>query len=358
MVRKMQSPYMRWAKSNFHARYNLANSGVMNYKLSQLPLRIEDIELTGGHYYGYPPLMAELEKKYAIRQENIFTTLGASFANFAVLSALFERDAEILIENPTYELLISAAEHIGYRVKRFQRRFEESFAIDPASLGKELTSKTKLIILTNLHNPSSVYTDETILAELRNVAGSVGAYVMVDEAYLDSAFNLSPRSSFHLGNSFIVTSSLTKVYGLSGIRCGFVFAESALIQKIWLMNDLYYVKHAYAAEQLAVIALKNLGTITGWAKGILEKNHREMNQFLSRHQDLSAVVPGLGTTLFIRSEKIDGDRLSDMLIGRYETAVTPGRFFGVPQFFRVGMGCDPAEFAEGLSRIDTALNSL
>jgi aspartate/methionine/tyrosine aminotransferase len=352
----MQSPYMRWAKSNFHARYNLANSGLMSYKLSQLPVQISDLELTGAHYYGYEPLLAEIEKKYMVPQNNIFTTLGTSFANFMVLSVLFEPGAEIVIEHPTYELIISAAEYVGYKVKRFSRRFEDSFQIDIPSLKKEVTSNTKLIVVTNLHNPSSVYTDSNTLKEIGKIAKSVGAYVLVDEVYLDSAFDLSPRSSFHLDDNFIVTSSLTKVYGISGIRCGYVFAEHELVRKMWLLNDLFYVKHAYAAEQLAVIAFKNLEEISKWSKDLLSKNHSTLNIFLQRQKELDAVVPGFGTTVFLRTKKIDSDRLSDILIKDYDTAITPGRFFEMPQFFRIGLGCESGDFAEGIAQLEKSLN--
>ncbi|MBA4313668.1 MAG: aminotransferase [Chlorobiaceae bacterium] len=356
--RTIQSPYMRWAKSNFHARYNLANSGLMSYKLSQLPVQINDLELTGSHHYGYEPLLYEIEKKYNVPKDNIFTTLGTSFANFMALSVLFEPGAEILIEHPTYELIISAAEYIGYKVKRFYRRFEDGFQIDIHSLKKDITPKTKLIVLTNLHNPSSVYTDDDTLKEIGKIAKSVGAYVFVDEVYLDSAFNLSPRSSFHLDDNFIVTSSLTKVYGMSGIRCGYVFAERELIKKMWLLNDLFYVKHAYAAEQLAVIAFKYLREITEWSKDVLSKNHAELNLFMQKQNELEAITPGYGTTLFIRSKNVDSDQLSDILIKHYDTAITPGRFFEIPQFFRIGLGCEPCDFAEGIARVRQAILQL
>ncbi|MBI5020000.1 MAG: aminotransferase class I/II-fold pyridoxal phosphate-dependent enzyme [Ignavibacteriales bacterium] len=354
----MHSPYMRWAKSNFHVQYNLANSGLMSYKLSQLPVRISDLELTGIHHYGYGPLLAEIEKKYSIPQENIFTTLGTSFANFMTLSVMFEPGAEILIEHPTYELIISAAEHVGYKIKRFYRRFEDGFQIDIDSLKKEVTSNTKLIALTNLHNPSSVYTDDMTLKEIGKIAKSVGAYVCVDEVYLDSAFDLAPCSSFHLDDNFIVTNSLTKVYGLSGIRSGFVFADKELIKKMWLLNDLFYVKHVYAAEQLAVIAFKNLETISKWSKDILSKNHVILNSFMKRNNELEAVIPGFGTTIFLKSKNLNADRLSEVLMKDYDTAVTPGRFFDMPQFIRLGLGCEPNDFAEGITRLEKGLNQI
>jgi aspartate/methionine/tyrosine aminotransferase len=356
--RTMQSPYMRWAKSNFHARYNLANSGLMSYKLSQLPIKIEDIELNGTHYYGYEPLLSEIGKRYNVGTENIFTTLGASFANYMVLSVLYEPDAEILIEHPTYELIISAAEYTGYKVKRFDRKYEDDFQIDPSSIIKQLTRNTKLIVITNLHNPSSILTGNNTLKEIGKIAESVGAYVCVDEVYLDAISNNKPSSAIHTGNNFIVTNSLTKIYGLSGIRSGWVFAQPELIKKMWLLNDLFYVKHAYSAEQLSVIAFQNLDSIAKWSYNILSQNHSLLKSFLAKHLFLRTKQLDYGTTAFIGFEVGKVTQLSELLLKKYDTAITPGMFFGMPDFFRIGLGCEPADFREGLNRLGLALNEL
>ena len=93
-----------------------------------------------------------------------------------------------------------------------------------------MTPKTRLIVLTNLHNPSSVLTPEEVLRE----AGSLGPAVLVDEIYLDAVDENTPRSSFHLGSNFAVTNSLNKVYGLSGIRCGWILARPDLARDVAL----------------------------------------------------------------------------------------------------------------------------
>src|SRR5206468_6212231 len=134
---------------------------------------------------------------------------------------------------PTYELLLSLAHYLGAKVLSFPRRFEDGFAIDAKTVRKNLSRRTKLIVITNLHNPSSAPVDEKTLTSIGEMARKAGAHVLVDEVYREAIFDQPTRSAFHLGNHFVVTSSLTKAYGLSGLRCGWILAEPPLAERIW-----------------------------------------------------------------------------------------------------------------------------
>src|SRR5207344_148494 len=110
-----------------------------------------------------------------------------------------------LLEHPTYELIASALEYLGASITRFPRREENGYLIDAKDVRRAVTPKTRLIVLTNLHNPSSAFTSDEVLREV----GSLGPTVLVDEVYLDAVYDHTPRSSFHLGPNFVVTNSLT-----------------------------------------------------------------------------------------------------------------------------------------------------
>ena len=356
--RPMNSPYMHWAKTHFHAKYNLANSGMMNYPISRLPIEFDKLAITGETYYGYPPLLNEIGKRYDLTTDKIYTTLGTSFANYALLEALFEPGDEIIIEHPTYELLLTAAEHVGYLVKRLYRRPENQFRIDPNNLRSLITAKTKLILLTNLHNPSSVYIEDDTLKTIGTIAQKSGTFVCVDEVYLDAMFDRSPRSSIHLGDHFIVTNSLTKVYGLSGLRCGWVLANPVITEKLWRLTDLMHVNHVHISEQISTIAFMHLNEIISWSRSILEANHKTLNAFLDEHNDLEVTRPGFGTVVFPRLKHISVESLSELLERKYDTAITPGRFFEIPDHFRIGLGSDPEYFATGIENLKKALQEL
>jgi len=349
---------MYWARTSSQSRFNLANSGVAGYPLAGLPARIEDLEINGPSTYGYDPLQQALADKCGVGAENVVATNGASMGNFLALAATVQPGDEVLIEHPTYELLVSAARYLGAEVKRFPRRFGESFRIDPGDVERLVTARTRLIVLTNLHNPSSAPVDEVTLKRLGEIARGAKARVMVGEIYLDAMFAQTPRSAFHLGSEFITTSSLTKVYGLSGLRCGWILAEPDLATRIWRLNDLMANIPAHAAERLSCIALANLERLRERSKHLLDTNRRVLNQFLDEREDIEAPRFEYGTVSFPGWQHGSVDRLCELLREKYETTVVPGRFFEMPDHFRLGLGCDTEVFANGIERLGAAIDSL
>src|ERR1043165_9227191 len=243
--RVMSSPYMQWAKTHLQARFNRASSGLLNYPLSKLPVKVEDLELSGASYYGFEPLQKALAAKSGVPTDAVVAATGTSMANHLVMAALIKPGDEVLIERPTYELLISTAQYLGAEVKRFARAYEKDFQIDLDDVERNITPRTRLIVITNLHNPTSAFTGDETLKRLGEIARRVGAHVLVDEVYLEALFDVAPRSAFHLGEAFVTTNSLTKVYGLSGWRCGWILARLELAKKLWHLNDLFGVIPAH-----------------------------------------------------------------------------------------------------------------
>ncbi len=254
------SRYLAWAKLNSAARFNLATSGVPDYPLAELPVQIKDLEIGGTDAYGFKPLMKRLAAKADVPEECVVYTFGTSMANYLALSALVRRGDEVLVERPTYDPLLAILDHIGANVSRFERRAEKGFRLGLGELERRINPQTKLIVLCNLHNPSSTLTDEATMKQVGEMAAKVGARVLVDEVYLESLFDQPSRSAFHLGPNFVTTNSLTKAYGLSGIRCGWVLAQPELAQRMWQIVDFTYGSPVHPAELLAVIALDQSGT--------------------------------------------------------------------------------------------------
>jgi aspartate/methionine/tyrosine aminotransferase len=349
---------MVWAKTRSHAMYNLANSGVAAYSLTNLPVKIEDLEINGPSWYGYEPLQQALAAKCRVDVSCVVAANGTSMANFMALAGTLEPGDEVLVEHPTYELLLSAARYLGAHVKRFSRPFDDSFRIDPQTVARAVTSRTRLIVITNLNNPTSALADEETLRAVGEIALAAGARVLVDEVYLDSMFEQAPRSAFHLGDQFVVTSSLTKAYGLSGLRCGWILAEPELARKIWLLSDLMANIPAHAAERLSCIALAQLDLIGSRARRLLDANRLLLNHLLDERDDLEAPRFAYGTVSFPKLKRGNVDDLCRKLREKYDTTVVPGRFFEMPDHFRVGLGCDTEVFAEGIARLDSALNEI
>lgn len=358
-MRTMGSEYMEWAKLHSESRFNLAASGLPDVPLSDLPVRFEDLELTAPGAYGFPPLLERIARRMGVPTESVVTAAGTSMANYLALDALLEPGDEALIEEPTYELLVRAAEHVGARIVRFQRRHEAGFALDPGEIETAMSPATRLIVLTNLHNPSSALIEEPALREVSSLARRVGARILVDEVYLETLYESRPwRSAFHLGPEFVTTSSLTKAYGLSGLRCGWILAEPDLARRIWRLNDLFCVNAAHAAERLSVVALDNLGPIAAASRALLDTNRPLLDRFIDARRDVSCFRPGFGTVVFPRLKSGRVEELCTHARERYETAVVPGRFFGRPEHFRIGISASTERVAEGLERLAKALDEL
>jgi aspartate/methionine/tyrosine aminotransferase len=356
-MRHRHSEYMHWAKTQSKARFNLATSGVGAFPLRELGCTIDQLEINGDSTYGYTPLQEAIAVKAGVDPDCVVAAAGASMANHLAMAALIESGDEVLIEHPAYELLVSAALYFGAKVKRFPRAEAEGYAIEPAAIRRAVSPRTKLIVVTNLHNPSSVLTSEATLREVGEIARNVGARVLVDEVYLDAVYEDTPRSAFHLGTEFVVTNSLTKVYGLSGLRCGWILAQPDLARTMWRLNDLFASIPAHPAELLSVIAFQQLDKIHRRARLVVEADRALLAQFLAKHVPgtLSAVPTPFGTTSLLGLKKGDMAQFLDRLHVEFETSVVPGHFFEMPGYFRIGMGVNREMFGEGLRRIALAV---
>lgn len=356
--REIRSAYIEWAKLRSEARYNLAVSDVLAFPLAELHPRIEDLEIAAMGGYGFPPLQEKLSAKSGVPVDCIVHAQGTSMANHLAMAALLEPGDEVLIEDPSYEAILSTAEYLGAKIRRFPRKFESGFQLDPREVERNISPRTRLIIITNLHNPTGVRAPEAKLRMVGEIAKSLGAHVLVDEVYLEACFDSPWQSAFLLGPNFVATGSLTKAYGLSGLRCGWIFAAKALAERMWRLNDLFGVVAPHPVELLSVLALEHLPQISARAKTILEPNRAMLKQFFDSRKDLLAIWPEAGTIAFPQLISGHTDAFCQLLRDKYETSVVPGRFFGAPEHFRVGVGGVMEDVREGLARIGAALDEL
>jgi len=343
-MRHKHSDYMHWAKTQSRARFNLATSGVGSFPLRELP-SLPALEINGDNSYGYPPLKQAIAARHGVDPDSVVTSAGTSMANYLAFATLLDPGDEVVLEHPAYSLLTDALEYVGAVVRRFPRREENAYAIDVDEVRRALTPKTRLIVVTNLHNPSSVLTTEPTLREL----GALGPRVLVDEVYLDAVYDNTPPTAFHLGPRFVVTSSLTKVYGVSGLRCGWILAEPKLAWEMRRLNDIYAATPAHPVELLSVAAFQNLDLLRDKARRVVDRDRAALADFLSGTPGISAVRTSWGTTAFLGLP--GAESFLSKLREQHETSAVPGRFFGVPDYFRVGMGVNSEMFAEGLRRV-------
>jgi aspartate/methionine/tyrosine aminotransferase len=354
-MRHKHSDYMHWSKTQSRARFNLATSGVAPFPLRELRVDLKQLEINGDNSYGYAPLQHAIAANHEVDPDCVVESAGTSMANHLAMAAVLETGDEVLIEHPAYGPILDVAHYLQANIKRFPRVEENSWAIDPAEIRRCVTPKTRLIVITNLHNPTSAFTPESVLREIGEIARRVGALVLVDEVYLDAVYENTPRTSFHLGPEFVVTSSLTKVYGVSGLRCGWILAQPDLAWKMRRLNDLYSATPVHPGELLSVAAFRSLDLLRERARRVVEADRRLLRDFLKQQSTLSAVSTPWGTTSFPRLVNGKTDAFLERLRTEFDTSAVPGRFFEMPDHFRIGMGVNTEMFAEGLNCIGRAL---
>ncbi len=353
------SVYMTWAKYHAGARYNLANSGILGCSLNDVSLSLNDLQINGPNHEGYAPLKEVIAAKYGVTPEQVVTSQGTSMANFLALATVLERGDEVLLEHPVYEPIMAAAQYLGAVVKRFHRTLANHWQIDLDELRQLISPRTRLIVLTSPHNPSGVLLERTDVQEIGAIAAAAGAYVLVDEVYRDILFEDALPVVASLGPQFITTSSLTKSYGLSGLRCGWILCAPELAERMRRLNDIFGAVGSMPSDALAAAAFRQLPTLEARTRSLMEPNQQLVREFLAAHTDeLECFMPAHSMTVFPRLRRhTDSQPLHDRLRA-FETSIVPGKFFELPQHFRLGFAVQPEDVAVGLQNLARVLREL
>jgi aspartate/methionine/tyrosine aminotransferase len=355
---------MEWAKLSSQARFNLATSDILKVRASEFPPTTHDFEITGPDAYGFRPLQERIARHCGVAPECVVAANGTSMANHLAMAALIEAGNEVLIEQSAYGPLLDVANYLGARVKRFGRHMEAEFAIDLDEIESAMTPATRLIVLSNLHNPSGALIPEETLRTLAEIAARSQTHILVDEVYLETVFDRDPPFAFGIGqslpngNRFIVTNSLTKTYGLSGLRCGWILARPELAKRIWRLNDLFGANAPHSSEALSVVAFDHLEKFRERARALLGHNRVLLDSFLDSRNDLQCFRPPAGTVVFPRLLQHDPEIFFQRLRDKYETSVVPGKFFEMPDHFRIGIGGDTETLRSGLEQLGWTLDEL
>jgi aspartate/methionine/tyrosine aminotransferase len=351
--------YMEWVKTRPRARYEIGGSGIMPVHIGELPEARDALEINDFNLYGYRPLIRALADRYEVSPEQVVTAPGTSMANYLAIAAILSAGDEVLVEHPAYEPLLDIPELLGANVRRFERRFQAGrFHIDMENLAGQVTPRTKLIVLTNPHNPSGILEPPEVLREVGRLAAQVGAYVLVDEVYMDFLFQSRPRTAVHLGSNFLMTCSLTKVYGLDGLRCGWVLGPPDIVKAMWRLQDFFGVNGVIPGETTSVVAFQHLDRFQKRSQSIITANRPLVDRFMAANQAaLDWAPPDAGPVCFPRLRSGSADDFCARLRAEFHVGVIPGCFFEMPDHFRIGFGGPTEDLRAGLDRLSKALSA-
>ncbi len=356
MDRSNPAPYMRWAKFRPQPRYDLGGSNLVACTPEDAPGILADLPLSGPGPEGYPPLFEAIAARYGVSTDHVALATGCSGANFLVCAALLRPGDEVLAEHPVYDPLPAAARLVGARIVHFERRFDDGWSVDPDRIARAMTGRTRLIIVSSPHNPTGVIASPEAMRAVGDIAERHDAWVLVDEVYRDATYGRDAVSSAHAHARCIVTNSLTKSYGLPGLRCGWAMGVPEVIERIRRVRDAVDAVGAYPAEVASARAFAMIDRLAARARAVIEPNLGRLCEFMDSRRDLEWVRPDGGTIAFPRlAGASDADSFVERLSRDHETAVVPGRFFGAPPHFRIAFGVLPDTFERGLEAITRAL---
>lgn len=308
--------------------------------------------------YGWRPLLDRIAARYGVGHENVVLAHGTSMANHLVFSALLAPEDQVLLESPGYDPLRVVPEYFQCEVRTFERREEEGYRLDVGRIERALTPRTRLIVVTNLHNPTGALAKRDELESLARVADNYDIHVLVDEVYLEWMHGMGePHSAINISPRFVTTRSLTKAYGLAALRAGWILAEPELADEMRKLNGLFTNSMAHPTERLAARALDRADSLLAMQRERVGRNAGLATEFVESQPRLSWVRPAAGTVGFVRLEG-NVDDFVRRLESDYDTVVVPGRFFGAPDHFRLGFGMEESILEEGLLRLDSALTKL
>lgn len=345
------SPYISWTKKHHNIKYNLASSGMPRPSLNELVTNPQKILEPVDHKNGWPPLMKKIANRYEVNINQVVPVHSASFANHLVCALLLELGDEVLVESPAYEPLVSLPKYFNASIKRFDRNADQRYQPDPSQIEQLVTNKTKLIILSNLHNPSGTLIDEPVLWQLIDIAEKYNCHILIDEVYLEFLYPNGERTAAKYSDKIITTRSLTKAFGLDDLRVGWITAESILAERIRKLQDLFMTSMASPSERLGLMALKKADQILEKNIGLLGYNFQLVDEFIDNHSNLCWHRPEHGSVGFVNYTGGNVDMLAEHLVENHQTLIAPGHFFGDPEYFRIGWSIPTEKLEKGLENL-------
>lgn len=351
-----RAPYMTWAKHRAPAAYDLAASNLVGCDIDDLDGAHDALSLDGSNPDGYPPLAGAIAARYGVEVSRVALGSGCSGANVLAIGSAVSPGDDVLMESPYYDPIAGTCALLGANVRHFARRFEDGYQLDIDALRRAVTPRTRLVVLTNPHNPTGVVLGDDVIRAAAQVAADAGAALLVDEVYLDIVNILEGgrrcTSAAELAPNAIATSSLTKSYGLNALRCGWAIGSEASSERMRRVRDVVDGIGPVPTERLSVLAFEQLDKLSDRARGIVEMNVNTFKVWAAGVKSLTLPAPVTSTVVFPRVDGVDDTRaFAEALHREHDVAVVPGAFFGEPAHIRISLAGRPDVLREGLARL-------
>jgi aspartate/methionine/tyrosine aminotransferase len=322
---------------------------------------LRDIKLTYGFIEGSPDLRQGIAGLYHhMKPEDILVTGGAIGANFLVFYSLVEPGDTIISIFPAYQQLYSVPKSLGAKVKLLTLREDDQWLPDNDEFSELVDKRTRLIVINNPHNPTGSLIDTDSLKEICAIAEEAGAFLLCDETYrgLYVRPNDFVASAVDLSEKAIVTGSFSKSLSLTGLRLGWIAANSQVIEECKARREYTTISNGAIDDALATLAIKGIDRIYQRNLNIIRTNHRILSRWIDDEPLIDWVPSRAGSIAFLRHDlKMSSEDICLRLIRSKGTLIVPGSCFEMETYLRVGYGCKTEVLNTGLSRFKDFLDS-
>jgi len=362
----------RWQSTYEHdVRFNLSESGVEPLTLAEL---LELAGLDAGELHdtlleyipskGSPELRRHIAALYPGAGEgNVLATNGGAEANFVMTWKLCEPGDEIVYVAPNYMQVPGMASNWGCVARPWQLREDNGWQPDPAELDDLVGDKTRLILVTNPNNPTGAVMPEEIMDAVVAAAERVGAWVVADEIYRGAELDgIESPSFWGRTDRLVITSGLSKAYGLPGLRLGWAVLPEAVVEELWARKDYTSISPGALSDKLATAALRSdvRGRLLARTRGILNENLPVIEEWMTARDGVFTWQrPRAGAIVYARYDlPVDGLTLAERLRVEADALIVPGEHFDMPGFVRLGFGPEMERLKEGLERCAAVIDAL
>ena len=356
----------RWmSKYEQDVEFNLSESGVhpilLNELLSDDPDHVNQLlatDLNYPHVNGIPELRKNIASLYEnATEENVLVTGGAVEANYNATLTLLNKGDELVIMLPNYMQIWGIAKNHNFKLETFHLLENNNWAPDLDELNNVVSKKTKLIAVCNPSNPTGYILTKKEMDAIIDIAEGVGAWILADEVY-SGAERLTDKptpSFFGRYEKVIAVGSMSKAYGLPGLRIGWAVAPVNTIKDIWARHEYTTISATMLSNKLAAIALSP--DVRPWiiqrTRDFIRNGYPILEKWMNSHENIFSVIPPQAAAIaFVRYHlDINSTEFVERLRKEKSVFIVPGDHFGMDKFFRISFGLPQDYLTAALNRI-------
>ena len=345
-------------------RNNLSESSYTDALFRDIGLsgeRLKDLVLCYGSHMGHEGLRDLIVKDNTdLTRDDVLLTVGAAGGLFIIATSLLEPGDELVVIRPNYATNIETPRAIGARVRYVDLRFEEGFTLDMEAIRQALTPATKYISVTYPHNPTGACLSDAEMMELVAIAETAGTRLLVDETYRDMVFGDPLPLAASYSDRVISVSSLSKTYGLPGIRMGWIICRDAALMETFLAaKEQIHICGSSLDEEVAFYYMQQRERHFERIRQDIREKYGIVKNWINRQDGFEWVEPKGGCVCCIRirhAERVDIRRFYETLLSQYGTYTGPGHWFDMPDaYMRIGYGWpNRLSLEEGLEALTKA----